>query len=425
MQNYKDKIDFFNYLKANYSNTSAKVYARVFEKIEEMEIDDPDQIYKELIKKKSTNANNYIRGLNAYCKFKGTEKKYKQIRIKVEDKKEKEDYLTEAEVQELIKTAKTNRIKAEISILYGTGIRVKELTGLKHSNLVIKSESENTIEAYFIDFIRKGNKKGQAYFRKELKYLFIYFQNYLVWKESNEIYSKYTRPEDYIFCDGSGKRLTEATIWYDIKTSAKVFKGKKSISPHTLRHSFTHKAMLDGIDLVAISQNLGHASTQITEQVYAHIDQEIHLSRAFGNGNKAIETIPQANIEILERPLAETKRKCPNCGFDGIEKDFHLCPLCKHRFFYQCKCTKLVKAEYNSCPYCGRDKELAMVETIRFYQDQAVKIMFEEENKILQQLKNKEITMEEYEKRVKKLMEGEIGIIEYKETKKEGDKNGN
>ncbi|RZK17500.1 MAG: site-specific tyrosine recombinase XerD [Pedobacter sp.] len=152
------------------------------------------------------------------------------------------------------------RNKAIIEVLYGCGLRVSELTELKISNLYPQIE--------FIKVIGKGNKErlipigGEA-----LKLMDIYLKEIRVHmniKKGNE---------DFVFLNRFGAKLSRITIFNLIKSLAEIVGLKKTISPHTLRHSFATHLIEGGADLRAVQEMLGHSSITTTE-IYTHIDRD-------------------------------------------------------------------------------------------------------------------------------------------------------
>jgi len=152
------------------------------------------------------------------------------------------------------------RNKAILEVLYGCGIRVTELTELKISNLFPQIE--------FVKVIGKGNKErlvpigGVA-----LKLLDLYMHQVRVHmkiKKGNE---------DFIFLNRFGAKLSRISIFNLIKSLAITTGIKKTISPHTLRHSFATHLIEGGADLRAVQEMLGHSSITTTE-IYTHIDRD-------------------------------------------------------------------------------------------------------------------------------------------------------
>jgi len=79
--------------------------------------------------------------------------------------------------------------------------------------------------------------------------------------------------ENIVFLNRRGNKLTREMIFTIIKKHAKLAGIKKSISPHTLRHSFATHLVEGGADLRAVQEMLGHESIQTTE-IYTHLDKE-------------------------------------------------------------------------------------------------------------------------------------------------------
>ncbi|TCD00616.1 site-specific tyrosine recombinase XerD [Pedobacter frigidisoli] len=175
------------------------------------------------------------------------------------------DTLNIHEINELISAIDASkpegmRNKAIIEVLYGCGLRVTELTELKISNLYPQIE--------FVKVIGKGNKErlvpigGVA-----LKLLDIYLTQVRVHmsiKKGNE---------DFIFLNRFGAKLSRISIFNLIKSLAVAIGLKKTISPHTLRHSFATHLIEGGADLRAVQEMLGHSSITTTE-IYTHVDRD-------------------------------------------------------------------------------------------------------------------------------------------------------
>ena len=152
------------------------------------------------------------------------------------------------------------RNKAILEVLYGCGLRVSELTELKLSNLYLDIE--------FIKVVGKGSKErlipigGSAV--KALK----------IWLENVRVHIPVKKgEEDLVFLNRRGTRLTRIYIFLFIKELAVITGIKKTISPHTFRHSFATHLVEGGADLRAIQEMLGHESITTTE-IYTHLDRE-------------------------------------------------------------------------------------------------------------------------------------------------------
>ena len=151
------------------------------------------------------------------------------------------------------------RNRAMLETLYGCGLRVSELLDLKLSDLYFK-------EGYIL-VTGKGDKQRFVPIAPlTQKYINIYKDQVRVHQEA--------KPEfmDTLFLNRRGARLTRAMVFTIIKNLAKESGVKKSISPHTFRHSFASHLLKNGADLRAIQQMLGHESITTTE-IYMHVDR--------------------------------------------------------------------------------------------------------------------------------------------------------
>ncbi|MBO5061774.1 MAG: tyrosine recombinase [Prevotella sp.] len=154
------------------------------------------------------------------------------------------------------------RNKAIIETLFCCGLRVSELVNLKMSNLFLGER--------FIRVEGKGRKERLVPISpsaiKELEYWFR-DRNLMKIKEGED---------GYVFLNRRGAHLTRTMILIMIKRLAAEAGIKKTISPHTLRHSFATALLEGGADLRAIQIMLGHEHIGTTE-IYTHID--IHTLR--------------------------------------------------------------------------------------------------------------------------------------------------
>ena len=173
------------------------------------------------------------------------------------------DTLSVAEIQQLIdaidlSSMNGERNKAILETLYGCGLRVSELVNLKISNIYFEEE--------FIKVVGKGDKErlvpisGSA-----LKQISIYLKQV---RNHVKIAKGF---EDFVFLNRSGKSLTRVMIFTIIKQLTEDTGIKKTISPHTFRHSFATHLVNAGADLRAVQDMLGHVSITTTE-IYMHLD---------------------------------------------------------------------------------------------------------------------------------------------------------
>ena len=156
------------------------------------------------------------------------------------------------------------RNRAILETLYCCGLRVSEIIMLKISDLFF--------DEGFIKITGKGNKQRFVPIAKGTqKYIDIYrnnIRNHLVIAKGHE---------DTLFLNRRGKQLTRAMIFTIVKELAVKINLLKTISPHTLRHSFATHLLENGADLRSIQMMLGHESITTTE-IYVHLDRK-HLTQ--------------------------------------------------------------------------------------------------------------------------------------------------
>lgn len=173
-------------------------------------------------------------------------------------------YLTTEEVDQIedsidltVKEGQRNR--AIIEMLFSCGLRVSELTNLRLSDL--------NLDEHFIRVTGKGDKERLVPISdraiEELRLWFI---------DRDEMNIK-PGEEDYVFLNRRGHHLTRVMILIMVKRQAEAAGIKKTISPHTLRHSFATALLKGGADLRVIQVLLGHANIGTTE-IYTHLDDE-------------------------------------------------------------------------------------------------------------------------------------------------------
>ena len=175
------------------------------------------------------------------------------------------DTLNFEEIENLISQidlskAEGGRNKAILEVLYSCGLRVSELVNMKISHLYF--------DVGFVRIIGKGDKERLVPIGSSaIKYLKIYLKDIRVHisvKQGNE---------DIVFLNRRGSKLSRVMIFMIIKDLALKAGIKKSISPHTFRHSFATHLVEGGADLRAVQEMLGHESITTT-QIYTHLDRE-------------------------------------------------------------------------------------------------------------------------------------------------------
>jgi integrase/recombinase XerD len=153
-----------------------------------------------------------------------------------------------------------HRNRAILETLYACGLRVSELIELKISNYYPNIG--------FVKVIGKNNKErivpiGEA----AIKHIQLYLDNERAAQNISKGF------ENYVFLNRRGKKLTRVMVFYIIKEAAAKAEIKKTISPHTFRHSFATHLVEGGADLRAVQEMLGHESITTTE-IYTHLDNQ-------------------------------------------------------------------------------------------------------------------------------------------------------
>lgn len=173
------------------------------------------------------------------------------------------DVMTVEEIDTLIgaidRTSREGqRNRAILETLYSCGLRVSELCALRLSDLYL--------DEGFIKVEGKGNKQRLVPISpKAVKEL----RNYFTDRNEGLIKPGY---EDYVFISRFGKNISRIMVFHIIKELAGMTGIKKTISPHTFRHSFATHLLEGGANLRAIQCMLGHESIGTTE-IYTHIDR--------------------------------------------------------------------------------------------------------------------------------------------------------
>ena len=152
------------------------------------------------------------------------------------------------------------RNRAMLEILYSSGLRVSELVELKRANVYF--------DLGFLRVIGKGNKERLVPIgRDAMRYLKIYLEEIRVHVPVQKTF------EGYVFLNRRGMKISRISIFLIIKALATKVGLKKSISPHTFRHSFATHLIEGGADLRAVQEMLGHESITTTE-IYTHLDRD-------------------------------------------------------------------------------------------------------------------------------------------------------
>lgn len=172
-------------------------------------------------------------------------------------------YLTVDEINKLldieVTDAFSSRNKAILELMYATGLRISEIITLEFKNI--------DYEECIVRVMGKGSKERIVPINDyAIKYLKDYIDNYRPELVKNEI-------NNYIFLNNHGRMLTRQGIFKMIKNYASIKGIKKTIGPHTLRHTFATHLLENGADLRVIQELLGHSDISTT-QIYTHLTNE-------------------------------------------------------------------------------------------------------------------------------------------------------
>lgn len=159
-----------------------------------------------------------------------------------------------------------HRNRAILEVLYSCGLRVSELVNLQLGDLFLDDS--------MIRVTGKGNKQRLVPIsERAAELLAMYLEERRGMKFENA-------HAGYVFLNQRGKKLTRVMIFNIIKESARKADIRKTISPHTLRHSFASHLVQGGADIRVVQQMLGHESV-VTTQIYTHLDMK-DLEKAVG-----------------------------------------------------------------------------------------------------------------------------------------------
>jgi len=151
------------------------------------------------------------------------------------------------------------RDRAMFEILYGCGLRVSELTGLKTGDI--------DASQLLLRIIGKGNKERLTPIGNTA---FIFLNRYL---GSGRGKLEKEKKSDYVFLNTRGRQLSRKGFWKIMKKYADKSGIEKNIYPHMFRHSFATHLLQRGADLVTVQKLLGHSSISTTE-IYTSLSRE-------------------------------------------------------------------------------------------------------------------------------------------------------
>ncbi|MDE6286864.1 MAG: tyrosine recombinase XerD [Muribaculaceae bacterium] len=160
-----------------------------------------------------------------------------------------------AAIDPAAKHAQRNR--AIIEVLFSCGLRVSELVALEISRI--------NLQLGFLTVTGKGSKERMVPLSPSAIY------EIEQWLQERTAYPVKAGHEGCLFLNRSGRALTRVMVFYIVRDLAAAAGIRKTISPHTLRHSFATALLEGGANLRAIQQMLGHESIATTE-IYLHLD---------------------------------------------------------------------------------------------------------------------------------------------------------
>jgi integrase/recombinase XerD len=152
-----------------------------------------------------------------------------------------------------------HRNRAMLETLYACGLRVTELINLKISYMYL--------DVGFVRVIGKNNKERLVPIGEQaIHFINLYLEGY-----RNAMMNVKQGQQDFLFLNRNGKKLSRVMVFIIIKNLCEISGIRKSISPHTFRHSFATHLVEGGADLKAVQDMLGHESITTTE-IYTHLD---------------------------------------------------------------------------------------------------------------------------------------------------------
>lgn len=189
-------------------------------------------------------------------------------------------FLSSDEIEKILNGVKIDtpagfRNRAILELLWATGMRVSELSGLNFGNLNLENNE--------ITVFGKGSKERIVLISDRAK---TYLQRYL--DTARSLVSKGFRLEPTtettpVFINNTGYRLQNKTIRNVINDVVNSIELPKKVTPHMFRHSFATRLIENGADLRVVQELLGHASISNT-QIYTHVSTQ-HLKQVYNESH--------------------------------------------------------------------------------------------------------------------------------------------
>jgi integrase/recombinase XerD len=162
--------------------------------------------------------------------------------------------LTKNEVKSLLNSLDNKKSRLMLSLIYACGLRVSELTNLKIKDFNFEEK---------IGYVRQSKGRKDRIFN---------IPDVLIKNLKKQIQNQQENNKEYIF-SGLKDKMSNRNIQQIVNKAAERAGIKKSVHPHTLRHSFATHLLENNVDIRKIQELLGHADLNTT-QIYTHISQE-------------------------------------------------------------------------------------------------------------------------------------------------------
>ncbi len=194
--------------------------------------------------------------------------------------------LSSGEISRMLSNARSKKEIAVLEMLYGGGLRVSELVGLNTTDV--------NLEQGYLKCLGKGSKErivpiGRAAMKALREYMdeeraaaaALAAKPVKAKRGRKRLVTAVSEEQkgEPVFRDKNGARLSRLVVWQIVKRIAEKAGVTKSLSPHTLRHSFATHLLENGADLRSVQELLGHASV-VTTQLYTHVSRQ-HLKKAY------------------------------------------------------------------------------------------------------------------------------------------------
>lgn len=171
------------------------------------------------------------------------------------------------EIEKMFKEKMDLREQAVFELLYATGLRVSELVELEIKNIDFKNNSIKTMgkgaKERIIPFGAKAKTALNAYFKER--------------ETTLQISTSKRKALNKAFLNDFGEKITRQWVYTFIRNLGSII--NKSISPHTIRHTFATHLLENGADLRVVQELLGHENI-VTTQIYTHISKK-HLKEVY------------------------------------------------------------------------------------------------------------------------------------------------